>query len=70
MISFKTLYGRLPLVCIAYESGSSSNKFVDIELKERDEVLMQLKKNLDRAQEQIKKYFNKGMNMESFEQGE
>lgn len=70
MTPFEALYGRPPLVCMAYEEGSSSNDLVDMELKKRDKILKQLKRNLDQAQEQMNKYFNKGQNIDSFKLGD
>lgn len=52
---------------VAYEVGSSPNELVDMELRERDEVLKEHKNA--HAQDQMK-HFDKGRSMESFEPGE
>ncbi|KAL4353219.1 hypothetical protein GQ457_06G009120 [Hibiscus cannabinus] len=46
MTPFKALYGRDPLTLRHYLEGSSKNDHVDQEMKERDEILCVLKKNL------------------------
>ncbi|XP_042962466.1 uncharacterized protein LOC122296734 [Carya illinoinensis] len=70
MTPFEAFYGRPPPGLVAYEMGSSPNDLMDTELREMDEVLKDLKKNLARAQDQMKKHFDKRRTIESFEQGE
>lgn len=70
MTPFKTLYGKLPPSLVAYEEHGSSNDLVDAKFNKRDVVLKELKENLERAQEQMKKYHYKGRQTESFELGE
>lgn len=70
MTPFEALYGKPPPVLVAYEVGSSPNELVDMKFGERDEIVKELKKNLARAQDQMKKQFDKGRSMESFEQGD
>ncbi|XP_041003166.1 uncharacterized protein LOC121248693 [Juglans microcarpa x Juglans regia] len=70
MTPFEALYGKPPPVLTAYEVGSSPNELVDMELRARDEILKELKKNLARAQDQMKKHFDNGRSMESFEPGD
>lgn len=59
MTLFEVFYGKSPLVLVVYKVGSSPNELVDIELKERDEVLKELKNNLACVQDQMKKHLTR-----------
>lgn len=52
---------------MAYKVEILLNELVDMELKQMDEILKELKKNLACAQNQTKNHFDKGMSMKSFE---
>lgn len=58
----EVVYGRKPPIVIHFTQGESKVEVVARELQERDEALRQLKYNLVKAQEQMKKYADKNRN--------
>ncbi|CAJ2635782.1 unnamed protein product [Trifolium pratense] len=59
MTPFKALYGREPPTLTRYEAQDSDPPALQEELKERDRILQQLKSNLERAQQYMKKQADK-----------
>ncbi|CAJ2644785.1 unnamed protein product [Trifolium pratense] len=59
MTPFKALYGREPPTLTRYEAQDSDPPALQEELKERDKILQQLKSNLERAQQYMKKQADK-----------
>lgn len=57
---FEYLYGRKGPVLVSYPVGTSPNDEVDHELQERDELIKELKDNLDQANNRMKSYYDKG----------
>ena len=55
MTPFEVLYGKPPRPIQTYVQGSSSIEAIDSDLKTREEVLCQLKQNLLKAQQRMKK---------------
>ena len=55
MTPFEALYGSPPRPIQTYVQGSSSIEDIDSDLKTREEVLFQLKQNLLKAQQRMKK---------------
>lgn len=56
MSPFQAVYGRTPPNIIDYRVGDSNVEAVDILLKQRDQLLRELKTNLQAAQERMKRY--------------
>ena len=54
----------------SYEKGMAQNEEVEEELKNRDEVLSTAKKALVKAQERMKKYYDRGRREVQFEPGD
>ncbi|KAI5442459.1 hypothetical protein KIW84_011505 [Lathyrus oleraceus] len=67
---FEVVYGRKPPHLIRFSQGETRVEAVATNLVERDEALRQLKHNLLRAQQQMKKYADKKRRDVSFEVGE
>lgn len=67
---FEAVYGRPPPPLIHYLPGETSVEAVAQELKERDEIIRQLKYNLTRAQQRMVKYANLHRRDVSFDVGE
>ncbi|KAL4281717.1 hypothetical protein GQ457_03G008900 [Hibiscus cannabinus] len=59
MTPFKALYGRDPPTILTYMDGDSTNTQLDQDLKERDQLLRELKQNLSRAQNRMKMQVDK-----------
>ncbi|GMI89660.1 hypothetical protein HRI_002635300 [Hibiscus trionum] len=59
MTPFRALYGRDPPTLISYVDGGSVNPQVDSILQDRDELLCQLKHNLQHAQLRMKNQADK-----------
>jgi hypothetical protein len=59
MTPFKALYGRDPPHLIRYEFHNGDPPALQEELMERDRILQQLKANLERAQQYMKKHADK-----------
>lgn len=57
---FEVLYNQEPPVHLPYLPGESSNKAVNRTLQRREEMLMQVHLNLQRAQERMKELADKG----------
>ena len=55
MTPFEALYGRPPRPIQTYVQGSSYIEAIDSNLKNREEVMCQLKQNLWKAQQRMKK---------------
>ena len=70
MSPFQGLYGREPPVLHAYVPGSSPVAEVDRVLRDRDEILQELKSNLVLASNQMKQYANRGRREETFQIGD
>lgn len=56
MSPFQALYGRLPPLIPAYSLDSTSVHEVDIALRTRDELLQQLKQNLQASINKMKQH--------------
>lgn len=67
---FEVIYGRLPPLLNSYTKGMARNDEVDRELITRDEVLATVKKDLKKAQERMKKYYDCGRRDVTFEPGD
>lgn len=59
MTPFKALYGRDPQTLTRYEPHDNDPPTLQEELKERDKLLQQLKRQLERAQQYMKKQADK-----------
>jgi hypothetical protein len=59
MSPFKALYGREPPTLVRYEPQASDPPTLQAELMERDKLIQQLKSNLERAQQYMKKQADK-----------
>lgn len=70
MTPFEDVYGRRPPHIIQYLPGESSVAAVAQELQGRDELLRQLKYNLQRAQQMMIKHANNHMRDASFQLGD
>ncbi|XP_047978539.1 uncharacterized protein LOC125220408 [Salvia hispanica] len=70
MTPFKAVYGRAPPIVVPYEIRSSLLQEVDVELRSRDEVLRELKANLELARQQQKIQADKGKRTEEFAVGD
>lgn len=55
MTPFEVLYGRPPPSITRYIRGTTSNALVETQMVQRDELLLQLKRNLARSQDRMKK---------------
>lgn len=67
---FEVVYGRAPPILVNYERGTAKNEEVENELITRDEILRKVKKELVKAQQRMKKYYDEGRRMVSFEVGD
>ena len=67
---FEVVYGRSPPTLVSYERGTAKNEEVEKELLARDEILVKVKKELKRAQERMKRYYDQGRRGISFEVGD
>ena len=70
MSPFQALYGRLPLPIPTYKDGLSRVHEVDQQLITRDELLRQLKANLERSVNKMKQMADKKRRDISFDVGE
>lgn len=70
MTPFQVLYGRLPPTIPSYNEGLSPVHEVDQQLRNRDELLQQLKANLTRSVNRMKQLADKKRRDVSFEVGE
>jgi hypothetical protein len=70
MTPFKALYGRDPPTLTRYEPQASDLPALQEELMERDRILQQLKNNLDKAQQYMKKQEDKHRMDMTFQVGE
>ncbi|CAJ2652754.1 unnamed protein product [Trifolium pratense] len=70
MTPFKALYGREPPTLTRYEAQDSDPPALQEELKERDRILQQLKSNLERAQQYMKKQADKHIIEVKFQLGD
>ncbi|KAI9195047.1 hypothetical protein LWI28_011135 [Acer negundo] len=70
MSPFEVMYGRPPRMLSTYEKGTARNEEVERELIARDEVVAKLKKELEKAQGRMKKYYDQGRRDVSFELGD
>jgi hypothetical protein len=70
MTPFKALYGRDPPTLTRYEPQASDPPALQEELLDRDRVLQQLKNNLQRAQQYMKKQADKNRNEVTLQVGE
>lgn len=70
MTPFQALYGRLPPTIPSYNEGLSPVHEVDQQLRNRDELLQQLKANLTRSVNRMKQLADKKRRDMSFEVGE
>lgn len=68
--SFEVVYGRKPPPIIPFTQGETKVEAVAQELQKRDEALRQLKYNLEKAQDQMKRYADKHRTKKEFEVGE
>ena len=55
---------------VNYEKGTAKNEEVEKELVTRDEILVKVKKELAKAQQRMRKYYDEGRRMVSFEVGD
>ncbi|KAK0607064.1 hypothetical protein LWI29_008719 [Acer saccharum] len=55
---FEVMYGRPPLMLSTYDKGMAQNEEVERELVARDEVIAKVKKELEKAQGRMKKYYD------------
>ncbi|KAL5765478.1 hypothetical protein ACOSP7_016095 [Xanthoceras sorbifolium] len=69
MSPFEIMYGRTPPSLSTYELGTAANDEVEKELMTRDEIMVKVKKELERAQGWIKKYNDQSRLDVSFESG-
>lgn len=67
---FQAFYGRPPPFLINYFIGSSPASEVDKNLRNRDEVLQELKSNLDKANNRMKQYADAHHREEKFQVGD
>ena len=58
MSAFEVMYGRPPPMLSTYEKGTAQNEEVERELMARDEVVAKVKKELEKAQGRMKKYYD------------
>lgn len=70
MSSFQALYGCLPPVIPKYQPGATSAVEVDVQLTARDELLRQLKANLQTAQNRIQQFSKSKRRNFQFEEGD
>ncbi|XP_004293096.1 PREDICTED: uncharacterized protein LOC101292670 [Fragaria vesca subsp. vesca] len=70
MTPFQALYGYEPPSVKIYLPGSTSVANVDQDLRNRDELLTVLKKNLEKAQSRMKKYYDLKHTERKFEVGD
>ncbi|PNY14541.1 hypothetical protein L195_g011223 [Trifolium pratense] len=70
MTPFKALYGREPPSLTKYEAHADDSPTIQEELMERDKILQQLKTNLDRAQQYMKKQADKNRTEVNLQVGE
>jgi hypothetical protein len=70
MTPFKALYGRDPPYLTKYEAQVTDPPALQEELMERDKILQQLKCNLDRAQQYMKKQVDKHRRDVTFQVGD
>ncbi|KAL5838392.1 hypothetical protein ACOSQ3_015561 [Xanthoceras sorbifolium] len=70
MSPFEVIYGRTPPGLSTYEVGTAANDEVEKELMTRDEILAKVKKELEKAQGRMKKYYDQSRREVSFEAGD
>ena len=70
MSPFQALYGYEPPTVTAYLPGSTAVAKVDQELRSRDELLQILKKNLEKAQSRMKRFYDLKHSERNFEVGD
>ena len=70
MSPFEVVYGRPPPVLSTYEKGMARNEEVERELLARNEIIAKVKKELEKAQGRMKKYYDQGRRDVTFEPGE
>ncbi|KAL5796687.1 hypothetical protein ACOSQ2_001507 [Xanthoceras sorbifolium] len=70
MSPYEVIYGRTPPGLSTYEIGTAANDEVERELMTRDEIMAKLKKELERAQARMKKYYDQNRRDVSFEPGD
>ena len=58
MSPFEVVYGRPPLVLSTYEKSMARNEEVERELLARNEIIAKVKKELEKAQGRMKKYYD------------
>ncbi|KAI9173955.1 hypothetical protein LWI28_009289 [Acer negundo] len=70
MSPFEVMYGRSPPMLNTYEERTARNEEVERKLIARDEVVAKVKKELEKAQGRMKKYYDQGRRDVSFELGD
>ncbi|XP_024156291.1 uncharacterized protein LOC112164308 [Rosa chinensis] len=70
MTPFEALYGYPPPAISPYLPGSTAVAHVDQQLRDRDELLQLLKKNLKKAQARMKGFYDKKHSERTFESGD
>ncbi|KAI9186883.1 hypothetical protein LWI28_021871 [Acer negundo] len=70
MSPFEVMYGRPPPMLNTYEKGTTRNEEVERDLMARDEIVAKVKKELEKAQGRMKKYYDQGRRDVSFEPGD
>jgi len=70
MTPFKVVYGRDPPTMVKYNPASNDPIPVQEQLLQQDYILSQLKKNLQRAQQYMKKYVDQKHQFEEWKVGD
>lgn len=67
---FKVVYGREPPTLLRFEKGGTAVAALEEQLMERDAILDEIKANLLKAQQRMKKYADQHRREEEFQVGE